>query len=911
MDHAMKECETEANTPLPPPLSSTLCSQLTQNQNTQETYPRYSQQDLNARKKNGTCLRCKQKGHWYWECPLIKSSTTIPNTPRTYGVAVAMAVAKENLKESEKPPQGVLCLPHKKCMYGERCNNGFVKWCDDRDVESVFLQPPPFKYPECQCGAGVCKREKATSQNKYYFVCPILNRLCIVRLSSNLVVGVESTTRVCFLLISTLVLTAFCVGQGSCGYKVWEDELLHNNKSPVQQSLSCKITLNGFGEGDQNDQDLDEDGKLLVNHSKKMRIMDSSEDPTSMVVPDAELSQSEDEVLEVSPLIFHNMLLSIGLVRWPIQSITKLEITFTSVNFLFQLDVIGLSQQTQLSSSERKLMSRTQRQRQMAFAVEQQLLIDLATLEPHEHESMKEAAQDTFAISDNLELGKRFYSIPMGMKKATMDHVLLASQETKETREVRIRSLFDFFDRENLGFLDYSHIEAGLSALQIPSEYKYAKDLLNACDANKDGRVDFQEFRKYMDDKELELYRIFQAIDVAHNGCILPEELWEALVRAGMIVNYKFNKRKADFNRAHAKLVSIVGIKIDDEELARFVERVDKDNNGVITFEEWRDFLLLYPHEATIENIYHYLERICVVDIGEQTVIPAGIGKHIHASRYLIAGGVAGAASRTATAPLDRLKVVLQIQTTQSHIMPAIKDIWKKGGLLGFFRGNGLNVLKVAPESAIRFYSYEMLKSFITRAKGDEAKAANIGAMGRLLAGGIAGAVAQTAIYPMDLVKTRLQTHACKSGRIPSLGTLSKDIWVQEGPRAFYRGLIPSLLGIIPYAGIDLAAYETLKDMSKQYILHDGEPGPLVQLGCGTVSGTLGATCVYPLQVVRTRMQAQRSYKGMADVFRKTLEHEGLRGFYKGIFPNLLKVVPSASITYMVYESMKKSLDLE
>lgn len=67
-----------------------------------------------------------------------------------------------------------------------------------------------------------------------------------------------------------------------------------------------------------------------------------------------------------------------------------------------QLDVIGLSQQTQLSSSERKLMSRTQRQRQMAFAVEQQLLIDLATLEPHEHESMKEAAQDTFAILDNL-----------------------------------------------------------------------------------------------------------------------------------------------------------------------------------------------------------------------------------------------------------------------------------------------------------------------------------------------------------------------------------------------------------------------------------------------------------------------------------------------------------------------------
>jgi hypothetical protein len=85
----------------------------------------------------------------------------------------------------------------------------------------------------------------------------------------------------------------------------------------------------------------------------------------------------------------------------------------------------------------------------------------------------------------------------------------------------------------------------------------------------------------------------------------------------------------------------------------------------------------------------------------------------------------------------------------------------------------------------------------------------------------MAGAVAQTAIYPLDLVKTRLQTYVCEGGKAPHLGALTKDIWIQEGPRAFYKGLVPSLLGIIPYAGIDLAAYETLKDMSKTYILHD------------------------------------------------------------------------------------------
>lgn len=267
-------------------------------------------------------------------------------------------------------------------------------------------------------------------------------------------------------------------------------------------------------------------------------------------------------------------------------------------------------------------------------------------------------------------------------------------------------------------------------------------------------------------------------------------------------------------------ILSFVGIEIADEELARFVESVDKDNNGVITFEEWRDFLLLYPHEATIENIYHYLERVCLVDIGEQPVIPEGINKHIYASRYLIAGGIAGIASRTVTAPLDRLKVILQVQTTRAEIMPALRLIWREGGLLGFFRGNGLNVLKVAPESAIRFHTYEMLKILVMKAVGEEDKS-NVSVTVKLFSGGLAGAVAQTAVYPLDLVKTRLQTYSCEGGKVPNLGAMSRDIWVQEGPRAFFRGLVPSLIGIIPYAGIDLAAYETIKDMSKKYILHD------------------------------------------------------------------------------------------
>lgn len=125
-------------------------------------------------------------------------------------------------------------------------------------------------------------------------------------------------------------------------------------------------------------------------------------------------------------------------------------------------------------------------------------------------------------------------------RNISLDHVLEALGESKEEREIRIRSLFNFFDGGNNGYIDYVQIEKGLSALQIPAEYKYARELFMVCDANSDGRVDYNEFRRYMDDKELELYCIFQAIDVEHSGSILPEELWDALDRAGIFSSFLF-----------------------------------------------------------------------------------------------------------------------------------------------------------------------------------------------------------------------------------------------------------------------------------------------------------------------------------------------------------------------------------
>ena len=178
------------------------------------------------------------------------------------------------------------------------------------------------------------------------------------------------------------------------------------------------------------------------------------------------------------------------------------------------------------------------------------------------------------------------------------------------------------------------------------------------------------------------------------------------------------------------------GVQLGDQELDAFMQYIDQDKNGKITFGEWRDFLLLYPREATLSNIYQYWEKISLVDIGEQAVIPEGIGEQ-HQLRYLVAGAMAGAASRTATAPLDRLKVLLAVQTktTTSGIMHGLKHIYERNGIMGFFRGNGLNVLKITPESAVKFYAYEIMKKVVV---GDGHNG-EIGTAGRLVAGGTAG----------------------------------------------------------------------------------------------------------------------------------------------------------------------------
>lgn len=151
----------------------------------------------------------------------------------------------------------------------------------------------------------------------------------------------------------------------------------------------------------------------------------------------------------------------------------------------------------------------------------------------------------------------------------------------------------------------------------------------------------------------------------------------------------------------------------------------------------------------------------------------------------------------------------------------------------------------------------------------------------------------------------------------------AKKMWAQGKLRPYYRGLGMGLAGMFPYSAIDLFIFERCKTFvltrkAKQQRVHEEDVvmGNVITAAIGASSGAISATVVYPVNLLRTRLQAQGTvlhtptYTGIIDVTRKTIQGEGIKGLFKGVTPNLLKVAPAVSISYVVYENSKALLGL-
>jgi solute carrier family 25 phosphate transporter 23/24/25/41 len=279
----------------------------------------------------------------------------------------------------------------------------------------------------------------------------------------------------------------------------------------------------------------------------------------------------------------------------------------------------------------------------------------------------------------------------------------------------------------------------------------------------------------------------------------------------------------------------------------------------------------------------------------------------------LAAGGAAGAVARTFVAPVDRVKILMQTQHVNAGAQPkyfslvqSIKTIVKDEGVAKLWRGNGVNCIRVVPYSGFQFASYDKIKSLFLSSGGGEQ---NFGVPQRLACGAGAAIVATCATYPLDMIRLRLSVQPELTGISGAVRSILAD--GAGGPRAFFKGFIPTVCSITPFVAINFAAFDTIKTTAHQRFPSTQNNIPAT-LSMGAMSGLFAQTCCYPLDLVRRRMQMKGEvYKGVVDALRTIGKEEGFRGFYKGMVPNAVKVVPNTAIRFMAYDLLKSYLGIE
>ncbi|KAI1332565.1 mitochondrial carrier domain-containing protein [Xylariaceae sp. FL0255] len=280
------------------------------------------------------------------------------------------------------------------------------------------------------------------------------------------------------------------------------------------------------------------------------------------------------------------------------------------------------------------------------------------------------------------------------------------------------------------------------------------------------------------------------------------------------------------------------------------------------------------------------------------------------------AGGVAGAVSRTVVSPLERLKILFQVQGVGHNeyklsVGKALGKMWKEEGWRGFMRGNGTNCIRIVPYSAVQFGSYNLYKRHFFETSPGKV----MSPIERLFCGGIAGITSVCFTYPLDIVRTRL---SIQTASFAALGAAPKDqlpgMWstllimyrTEGGFSALYRGIIPTVAGVAPYVGMNFMVYE----FARKVLTPEGDQNPNAarKLLAGATSGAVAQTCTYPFDVLRRRFQINTmsgmgyKYKGLGDAIKVIVSQEGIRGLYKGLVPNLLKVAPSMAANWLSFE---------
>ncbi|KAH3743207.1 mitochondrial carrier family protein [Pelomyxa schiedti] len=293
---------------------------------------------------------------------------------------------------------------------------------------------------------------------------------------------------------------------------------------------------------------------------------------------------------------------------------------------------------------------------------------------------------------------------------------------------------------------------------------------------------------------------------------------------------------------------------------------------------------------------------------------------------HFIAGGIGGVIGAVVTAPIDVAKTRLQASTKVTapfglRTASALRDIYYTDGFKGYFAGLGPTVYGVLPMRAMFFAS-----SSVTEKQLAKVGVKKNSALSNLISSVIAGAVVQTAMCPVWVVKTRMILGNNSKDKKPAgTFTVMKEIYNTEGVRGLFGGLLLSYLGISENA-IQFVLFEQLKlslqekrkkEALKLQAAHSKpgttvntavsikpqEPTALETFALASFSKLVASAVTYPHEVLRTRLRSGDSrYTGFIQCAKVVYAQEGVRGLYAGIAPHLLRVVPNAAVMMLTHD---------
>ncbi|KAJ9202531.1 hypothetical protein DTO166G4_6399 [Paecilomyces variotii] len=273
-------------------------------------------------------------------------------------------------------------------------------------------------------------------------------------------------------------------------------------------------------------------------------------------------------------------------------------------------------------------------------------------------------------------------------------------------------------------------------------------------------------------------------------------------------------------------------------------------------------------------------------------------------------GGVSAAVSKTAAAPIERIKLLIQNQDEMlkagrldrkyDGIMDCFRRTAASEGVMSLWRGNTANVIRYFPTQALNFAFRDTYKSMFAFKKDRDGYWKWMA--GNLASGGAAGATSLLFVYSLDYARTRLANDA-KSAKgtgerqFNGLVDVYKKTLASDGIAGLYRGFGPSVLGIVVYRGLYFGMYDSIKPV---LLVGPLEGSFLASFLLGWTVTTGAGIASYPLDTIRRRMMMTSGeavkYSSSLDAARQIAAKEGVKSFFKGAGANILRGVAGAGV---------------